>query len=74
MHEEVIGSFREFHEHNRFVESLNSTFLALIPKTKCVVDLKDINTIGLVDSVYKILAKVLANRVKKVVELVVSSS
>ena len=27
-----MGFFNEFYEHNRFVRSLNSTFLVLIPK------------------------------------------
>ena len=30
--EEVMGFFRDFHEHERFVRSLNSTFLVLVPK------------------------------------------
>ena len=27
-----MGFFKEFHEHNKFVRSLNSTFLVLVPK------------------------------------------
>ena len=34
MKDKVLGFFKEFYEHNRFVKSLNATFLVLIPK-KC---------------------------------------
>ena len=30
--EEVLEMFKEFHEHNVFLKSLNTTFLVLIPK------------------------------------------
>ena len=32
MKEEVMGFFRDFHNHSRFVKSLNATFLVLVPK------------------------------------------
>ena len=68
---EVLNFFNEFHEHGRFVRSLNATFWVLIPKTKGVDDLKDFRLIILVGGLYKLLAKVLANRLKKVVGKVV---
>ena len=58
----------------RFVRSLNSTFLVLIPKKAGAEDLRDFRPISLVGGLYKLLAKVLANRLKKVVEKVVSST
>lgn len=48
-----------------FEKSLNSTFVALIPKKGSMEDLKEFKPISLVDNQYKILAKVLANRLKK---------
>ena len=30
--EKVLEMFKEFHEHNAFLKSLNTTFLVLIPK------------------------------------------
>ena len=61
---EIMGLFREFHEMSRFVKFLNATFLVLVPKKKGAEDLKDFRPINLVGSLYKLLAKVLANRIK----------
>jgi hypothetical protein len=41
-----------------------------LPKKSGAVDLKDFRSISLVSGVYKIIAKVLANRLRKVVEKV----
>ena len=70
--DEVMGFFRESFEHNQFVKSLNATFLVLVPKGSIVEDLKDIRPISLVGSLYKILSKVLANRIKRVMGLIIS--
>ena len=51
----------------KFVRSLNSTFLVLVPKKGGAEDLRDYRPISLVGGLYKILAKVLVNRLKKVV-------
>ena len=72
--DEVLGFFRDFHEQGRFVKSLNASFLVLIPKKGRAEDLKDYKPISLVGSLYKLLAKVLANRLKKVVGRVMSCS
>ncbi|RVW80668.1 Transposon TX1 uncharacterized 149 kDa protein [Vitis vinifera] len=69
---EIMGFFREFHERGRFVKSLNATFLVLVPKKGGAEDLKDFRPISLVGSLYKLLAKVLANRIKKVMGTVIS--
>nr|CAN60370.1 hypothetical protein VITISV_011180 [Vitis vinifera] len=67
-------AFWEFHDHSKFVKSLNTTFLVLIPKKLGAEDLRDFRPISLVGSLYKWLAKVLANRLKKVVGKVVSKA
>ena len=70
--EEIMEMFKEFHEHNSFVKSLNNTFLVLIPKKSGAKNLGDFRPISLVGGLYKLLAKVLANRLKKVIGKVVS--
>ena len=72
--DEVLGFFKEFHDQSRFVKSLNATFLVLIPKKQNVEDLKDLRPISLVGGLYKILTKVLANRIKKVMGKIISQS
>ena len=69
-----MGFFKEFYKHNRFVKSLNATFLVLIPKKCNANDIKDLRSISLVGGLYKILTKVLANKIKRVMGLVVSQS
>ena len=72
--DEVLGFFKDFFERGKFVRSLNTTFLVLIPKKRWAEDLSDFRPISLVGGLYKLLAKVLANRLKKVVGKVVSST
>ena len=74
MKEEVLGFFKEFFEYSRFVKSLNVTFLVLVPKRRTVEDLQDLRPISLVGGLYKILIKVLANRIKRVMGLIISQS
>ena len=47
-----MGMFRDFCATEKFVHSLNSTFLVLIPKKGGVEDLKDFRPIGLLWSSY----------------------
>ena len=49
-------------------------FFSVSPKKKGVEDLRDFRPISLVGDLYKLLAKVLANRLKKMVIKVVSSA
>ena len=48
--------------------------MVLIPKNCNVEDLKDLRPISLVGDLYKILTKVLANRLKKVMGNIISQS
>ena len=70
--DEIMEMFREFHANETSIRSLNATFLVLIPKKGDAEDLMDFRPISLLGSLYKILAKVLANRLKKVVGKVLS--
>jgi hypothetical protein len=64
--------FSEFHAEGKFEKSLNALFISLILKMPGAIDLKDFRPISLVGRIYKILAKVLANRLKMVLEKIVS--
>lgn len=54
----------EFHRNGRLSKGINSIFIALIPKIDNPQRLNDFRPIALVGYLYKILAKVLANRLK----------
>jgi hypothetical protein len=60
--------FYEVYEQGTFAFSLNATFVTLIPKNQNTLNIRDFRPISLIGSVYKILAKVLANRLKWVLD------
>ena len=64
--DEVMAVFRDFFMIGKFVKILNSTFLVMVPKNEGIDDFKDFRPISLVGNLYKMIAKVLANRLKKV--------
>ena len=72
--DEIMSFFKDFFERGKLVRSLNTTFLVLIPKKGEAEDLSDFRPISLVGGLYKLLATVLANRLKKVARKVVSST
>ena len=71
---DIMKVFHIFHAHAMFEKSLNATFLALIPKKIDVVDVKDFRPISLVGELYKIIVKVLAIRMRRVVHGLISES
>ncbi|KAL4633515.1 hypothetical protein ACB092_04G128100 [Castanea dentata] len=71
---DVLVVFEEFYQHCKFEKSLNTTFIALIPKKNDASNIHDFRPISLVGSMYKILAKVLANRLKVVFDQLISES
>ena len=71
VNEEILELFKEFYDQSSFAKSLNTTFLVLIPKKGGAEDLEDFRPISLLGRLFKLLAKVLANRLKKVLGNVV---
>jgi hypothetical protein len=72
--QDVMQVFHEFHTTRNFERSMNVTFLALIPKKPGAQECKDFRPISLVTGIYKIIAKVLANRLSGVLTKLVSDS
>ncbi|XP_010258726.1 PREDICTED: uncharacterized protein LOC104598390 [Nelumbo nucifera] len=70
--DELLLVFEEFHRRGVVNPSVNSTFLALIPKKKDALHPKDFRPISLVNSLYKTLAKVLSLRLKEVLPTIIS--
>jgi len=65
---------RDFHEGGVFEKSLNASFISLILKIPGAIALKYFQPISLVGGIYKIIATILANRLKTVMEKVISKS
>ncbi|KAL5191867.1 Transposon TX1 uncharacterized protein [Glycine soja] len=63
---EFLRFIAEFHVNASFPKGLNSSFIALIPKIKDPQSFNDFRPISLIGCVYKIIAKLLANRLSKV--------
>ena len=66
-----MGFFVDFHNSGTFEKSLNATVISLLPKVARAVDISKFRPISLVGSVYKILAKVLASKLRIVIGKVV---
>jgi len=64
----------DFHRNGELTKGINSTFTALIPKVVSPQRLNDFRPISLVGCMYKVLVKVLANRLRAVIANVVSDS
>ncbi|GJW17758.1 RNA-directed DNA polymerase, eukaryota, reverse transcriptase zinc-binding domain protein [Tanacetum coccineum] len=58
----VVDAVTSFFHHGQFPKGSNSSFIALIPKTRDANMVKDFRPISLIGSMYKIIAKILANR------------
>ncbi|XP_065622546.1 uncharacterized protein LOC136064571 [Quercus suber] len=67
---DVLAVFEEFYLHRKFEKSLNATFIAL--KKNDTSNIRDFRPISLVGSLYKILSKVLVNRLKLVLDQLIS--
>jgi len=72
--DDLMRFLSEFHRNGRLAKGINSTFIALIPKVDSPQSLNDFRAISLVGSMYKILAKVLANRLRSMIGSVVLES
>lgn len=71
---DLLLVFSEFFDRVVINGSMNSTFIALIPKWDGLIDPKDFKPINLITSVYKIIAKFLSMRIQGVIEEIIASS
>ncbi|PNX95639.1 cysteine-rich receptor-like protein kinase, partial [Trifolium pratense] len=70
---DVMAFLREFHASACLPKVVTASFLTLIPKKDHPQDLFDYRPICLIGSLYKILSKLLANRLKRVLGKVISN-
>ena len=70
---DLVATVQQFHKAERFEKSINATFVALIPKKVGAEELTHFRPISLIGGVYKIIAKLLAERLKKVLHRLVDN-
>jgi len=71
---EVVEAVEQFHENGIIPKGYNASFVALVPKVRDPSRLEQYKPISLVGAIYKIIAKLLAKRIKKVLPSVVDES
>lgn len=53
--QDIMEAIHHFHQTGQLVKSCNASFIALIPKKKGIVELKDYRLISLIGSFYKVV-------------------
>lgn len=71
---DVIKMTRHFFQTRRMPRRLNGTNLVLLPKKKNPIVVGDLRLIALCNVLIKIITKVLENRMKNLLEMVVSDT
>lgn len=74
MKADITKVFHEFFTIGKFEKGFSSTFIAFIPKKVGAMEVKDFCPISLVSGMYKIILKVLANKMSLVVDKIISKS
>ncbi|GKV10568.1 hypothetical protein SLEP1_g21912 [Rubroshorea leprosula] len=69
--EDIMGFIQEFHENGKLVRGLNESFIVLIPKKENPLELEDFRPISLIGAMYKILTKILTNRLSRVMQEII---
>jgi 23S rRNA U2552 (ribose-2'-O)-methylase RlmE/FtsJ len=70
----VRGAALDFLNQSRFDPSINETHVVLIPKSASANSVHDYRPISLCNVLYKIIAKVLANKLKVVLPSIISEN
>ena len=71
--DDFFKAIKHFHLTEKIPLGCNSSFVSLIPKVVDPVFIKDYRPISLIGSFYKIVVKLLANRITSVMEDLISS-
>ncbi|KAJ0612656.1 putative RNA-directed DNA polymerase [Helianthus annuus] len=70
----LVKLMNDFHSSGEISIGCNSSFLALIPKSSDPQNMADYRPISLVGSIYKIISKLLTNRLKVVMDGLISTT
>ncbi|KAJ0600128.1 putative RNA-directed DNA polymerase [Helianthus annuus] len=67
-----MDMMEQFHAHGSIQKSCSASFISLIPKVSDPVTLSDFRPISLIGVINKIISKILANRLKGVLNSIIS--
>lgn len=70
--DDILGFVLEFQQNARLPKIIIASFIALIPKSNNPHPLKEFRLISLIGCLYKIIAKILASRLKVVLSRIIS--
>ena len=68
----ITTAILEFFSNGKLLKSVNHTWITLLPKVKQVESMKQIRPIGLCSVLYKIISKILTDRLSKILPKIIS--
>ncbi|GKV31769.1 hypothetical protein SLEP1_g40435 [Rubroshorea leprosula] len=71
---DVMGFVNDFYQNGRLVKGANSSFIVLIPKVNNPQKIEEFRPISLIGVMYKVIAKLLANRISSVLDSIIGES
>ncbi|GKV32323.1 hypothetical protein SLEP1_g40939 [Rubroshorea leprosula] len=72
--DDMMGYVEDFYKHGKLVRGINSSFIVLIPKVINPQKIEEFRPISLIGVMYKVIAKLLANRLCAVVDKIIGES
>ena len=69
--EDLARVFLEFHNNRVINQSINATFIGLVPKKSQTIEILDFTPIILTTSLYKNIAKVLLEHIRRVLHEII---
>lgn len=72
--EDITGMVQDYLDTGTFADKLTDTNIVLVPKKSNPVSMQDLRPISLCNVIYKVVSKVLANRLKEVIGLIISEN
>ncbi|GKV04880.1 hypothetical protein SLEP1_g16977 [Rubroshorea leprosula] len=72
--DDMMGYVEDFHNNGKLVRGANSSFIVLIPKVMNPQKIEEFRPISLIGVMYKVIAKLLANRIGSVLDGIIGEN
>jgi hypothetical protein len=70
--DEVVAAVQKFFDTGTMPEEVNDTAIVMIPKKNDPEELKDFRPISLCNVIYKVVSKCIANRLRQILDMIIS--